>query len=286
MSDKKCAANQKCSCACGDPNRLVDRCNVSQHVKGIWRDEIWEKDEKGVERLVRTQTSHNLITQPFTILLSMLLANDPSLLGGVLYHAIGEGLASWDTSGIPDPEWYDTQLLVELDRRVPDGISYIKYGEGLAQSGSVSAIVDPRRIESCELVGRFEPDDFFNGMTVEIIAGTNLGESRVVADYTQITGQISVATPFSLPIDATSQYQFVPEVSVTPTNAIEIRTTWDYGTPTDVFNFKYIREQGLFGGDATATADSGLLIDRVTHERIWKSPTQKVVRMIDIIGRV
>jgi hypothetical protein len=135
-------------------------------------------------------------------------------------------------------------------------------------------------------VGRFEPDDFFNGMTVEIIAGTNLGESRIVADYVQTTGQITVTTPFPLPIDATSQYQFVPEVSVDPTNAIEVRTTWDYGTPTDTFNYKYIREQGLFGGDATITPDSGYMLDRVTHERIWKSPTQKVIRMIDLIARV
>lgn len=285
MNDKKCGLSKK-GCLCGDPNRCVDHCNVTQHIKGIWRDEIYEKDENGVERLVRTQTDHNLITQPFTILTAMLLANDPSLLGGVLYHAIGEGDSSWDTGGIPDPEWYDTQLLNELDRKVPDGISYIKYGEGTAQSGSVSAIVDPRRVESCELVGRFEPDDFFNGMVVEVIAGTNLGESRTVSDYTQLTGQISVATPFPLPIDATSQYQFVPEVSVDPTNAIEVRTTWDYGTPTDIFNFKYIREQGLFGGDATTTPSSGLLLDRINHERIWKSPTQKVVRMIDIILRV
>jgi len=286
MLEKKQMCSLNCSKLGQNPHRSVDGCSLSHNIKGIWRDEIYEKDENGVEQLVKTQTSHNLITQPFTILAAMLLGNDPSLLGGVLYHAIGEGDSSWDTGGIPDPEWYDTQLLSEFSRLTPDGIAYLKWGEGTAQSGSTTTIVDPRRIESCEIVGRFEPDDFFNGMQVEVIAGTNLGEVRTVADYTQITGQITVTAPFPAPIDATSQYEFVPEVSVAPTNAIEVRTTWDYGHPTDPFNFKYIREQGLFGGDATVTPASGLMLDRVTHERIWKSPTQKVVRMIILLMRV
>ena len=270
-----------------DPHRAISECNLSLQVDGIWRDEIWEKDENGVERLVsRSKRKHNLITQPFTVLVARLLANDPSLIGGVLYHAIGEGDASWDTSGIPNPEWYDTQLLTELDRKTPDGIAYLKWGEGLAQSGTATMIVDPRRLESCVLVGRFEPDDFFNGMDVEIVAGTNLGEIRTVADYVQSTGQIVVTAPFPVPIDNTSQYEFIPAVSVQPTSVIEVRTTWDYGTPSDPFNFKYIREQGLFGGNADATPNSGSMIDRVTHERIYKGPTVKLIRMVDIIVRV
>lgn len=264
-----------------------DTHDLTQNMRGIWRDEFYKRGEDGKDVLVkRTKPKHNIITQPFTTLVAMLLANDPSLTGGILYHAIGEGDAAWDTGGIPDPEWSDTKLLTELDRKVPDGISYIKYGDGTPQSGTVTTIVDPRRVVGSEIVGRFEPDDFFNGMEVEVIAGTNLGEIRTVADYTQTTGEIVVTVPFPAAIDATSLYEFIPEVSVAATNVIEIRTTWDYGNPSDIFNFKYIREQGLFGGNATATADSGFLLDRITHDRIAKDPTIKLIRFIDIILRV
>lgn len=264
--------------------RLVrDRCDLSRNhrngFRGIWRDEMYEKGPNGEDVLVKkTSTKCNLITEPMTVLIAGLLLGEPSFLGGILYHAIGEGDASWDTGGIPDPTKYDTQLLNEVSRLTPDGISYIKFAEGTAEATStVSTIIDTTR---------FEPDDFFNGMEIEIVAGTNLGEIRTVSDFTQSTGEFVVSVPFPAPIDATSEYQMIPEVSVDPTNVIEVKTTWDYGLPTDPFNFKYIREQGLFGGTATATVNSGLMADRITHERIWKSSVIKLIRMIDIILEV
>jgi hypothetical protein len=89
-----------------------------------------------------------------------------------------------------------------------------------------------------------------------------------------------------LPIDNTSEYEFIGISSATPTNVLEVRTTWDYGLPTDPINFKYMREQGLFGGTATGIPNSGFMIDRITHSRIAKDPTIKCVRFIDIIVRV
>jgi len=255
--------------------------------RGIWYDEVWKRTEDGSEALVeKTKKNHNIIVQPFTVLVAGLLAGDPSFLGGILFHAIGVGDSAWDTSGIPDPSKFATTLQSEVSRLQPDGISYLKWGQGKAQSGTSSTIVDPSRVDGCGLVGRFEPDGFFDGMTVEITAGTNAGESRVVSSYVQETGEITVATPFSAPVDSTTEYEFVPEVSIDPTNVIEIRTTWDYGNPSDPFNFKYIREQGLFGGTATATTDSGLMVDLIHHNRIWKDPTIKIVRFIDIVLRV
>ena len=268
-------------------NCVRERCNLSPQIKGVFIDEVWRKDPKtGKEELVQRQKDHNVITQPFTILVPALLANDPSLLGGILQHAIGEGDPSWDSGGVPTPSKFDTKLFNELDRRAPDGIVYLKYGEGRAQSGTTIAIIDPDRIDDSGLNGRFEPDDFFVGMQLEIIDGTNKGEIRTVVDYTQATGEIIVDTPFPGPIDNTSYYQFVPVVSTTPTNVIEVRTTWDYGDPSDPVNYKYIREQGLFGGTATSVRDSGYMVDRITHVAIWKEPVIKLIRFIQLLFRI
>lgn len=262
-------------------------CHVSNFlIEGRWRDKIYHKTKRGKEVLFKEIKGHNIITQPFTLLISALLANNPSLLGGILFHAVGEGAASWDTSGIPNPSKFDTKLLAELNRRPPDGITYIKYGIGKAVNGTNTTIIDPERLENGQVTGRFEPDNFFNGMTVKITAGTNNGLSRTVLDYTQATGEIVVDVPFPVPIDNTSEYEFEPEASTAVTNVIEIRTTWDYGNPSDPINFKYIREQGLFGGTAINVPNSGFMIDRITHERIWKEPTTKLVRFIDLIFRV
>lgn len=264
----------------------VDEVNVLLLGKGYYKDQIFEKDTDGADRLVDTRESTNTITLPFTSLIAGLLLGDTSFYGGITYHAIGEGDSSWDISGIPQPNKLDTQLLDEINRRVPDGITYLKWGRGQALSGSLSTIVDPDRIAPEGVIGRFEPDHFFDGMTVRITAGTNAGEERTVTDYVQSTGTITVTPDFTSPIDLTSQYEFISEVSVSPTNTIEVRTTWDYGDPGDPYNFKYIREQGLFGGTATATANSGLMLDRITHERIYKAPTIKLCRFIVLTFRV
>jgi len=263
-----------------------EKANVTKMVKGVWRDQVWKKYEDGSEQLISENASTNVITQPTTYLLAGLMSNDPSFVGGVVYHAIGQGAESWDTSGIPSPTKFDTALLDEIDRQVPDGIAYIRYGEGHAQNGTTLTILDPDRIDDSGLNGRFEPDGFFDGIQVEITEGTNSGEIRNVTNYEQDTGLITVDVAFPAAIDNTSYYRFITDVSTTPTNAIEVRTTWDYGHPDDAVNYKYIREQGLYGGDAEDVTDSGYLIDRITHERIFKDSTIKLIRFIQLIFRI
>lgn len=271
-----------------NPRIIRDHACMKKSIVGIWRDEIYHKDEKGNDVLAEASGPKcNMITLPMTQLLSALLANDPSMTGGILYHAVGAGDAAWDSIPTPPPSKFDTKLLAETSRLVPEGMTYLKFGVGTALSGTTTTIVDPDRSDPtyCS-VGRFEQDGYFNGMTVLITAGTNAGESRTVIEYTQATGEIVVDTPFVNPIDATSEYEFVAISSATPTSVLEVRTTWDYGLPADPINFTYIREQGLFGGNATAAADSGYMIDRITNSRIWKDPTIKLVRFIDMIFRV
>lgn len=247
---------------------------------GLWRDEIYTKTANGVTKEVIK--GKNTLVQPYTTLMTMLLSND-SLANGILYHAIGKGDASWDTANpAHTAKVWQTALTDELNRKSPDSINYIKVGSGTASDGTTTTIVDPWRQDANTTIwhGRFEPDHYFDGMTVTITAGTNFGESRTVLDFDQQTGTITVSSPFSNPIDSTSAYEFTQTSSASATNAIEIRTTWDYGDPP--FG-EYIREQGLFGGLATATVDTGSMIDAIVHAKRWKDNSVKLVRYIDLI---
>ncbi len=70
------------------------------------------------------------------------------------------------------------------------------------------------------------------------------------------------------------------DVSATPTRIIQVKTTFDFGemNPLGV----YIREQGLFGGQATAAADSGEQVDNIRHPKIWKDDKVRMVRYIKL----
>lgn len=258
--------------------------NADQFVIGIWRDEFYKKDENGRDYLFdKSVPRKNIITLPFATVMASLISG----MSGVLYHAIGDGDDDWDsTGGTPEPTKYDTKLYHEISRLVPDDVYPIKWGYGQALSGTTTTIVDPDRLDGCVPVGRFEDDGWFNGMTVNIVGGTNEGEFSTVVDYVRNTGTLTVSPAFSSPIDSTSQYEFTSQLSASPTNVVEVRTTWDYGSPSDPFNFKYIREQGLFGGNATGIADSGYMLDRITHTKIPKDPTIRLVRLIDLVFRI
>jgi hypothetical protein len=69
-----------------------------------------------------------------------------------------------------------------------------------------------------------------------------------------------------------------PTSSITKT--LRIKTVLDYGE-TEI-NDKYIREQGLFGGDAVSAKDSGHIIDAINHVKIWKDSTIRLIRYIEL----
>ena len=66
-------------------------------------------------------------------------------------------------------------------------------------------------------------------------------------------------------------------VTPTMTHKIEITTTYDF---SDSGADGSIREQGLFGGNATVSTDSGYMIDVIRHVEIFKDPTIKIIRKI------
>lgn len=63
------------------------------------------------------------------------------------------------------------------------------------------------------------------------------------------------------------------------TSRILIQTTLDFGEA----NGEFIREQGLYGGPATAALDSGLLANLIFHRARFKDGTVKIVRRIQLI---
>jgi hypothetical protein len=67
-------------------------------------------------------------------------------------------------------------------------------------------------------------------------------------------------------------------VSGTRTTTIKISTTYGLG----VLAGETLREQGLFGGDATNTPDSGIIIDVIRHGPIYKSGGASLVRNIEL----
>lgn len=66
--------------------------------------------------------------------------------------------------------------------------------------------------------------------------------------------------------------------SGSPTRAVEITITFTTSEANDTW-----REFGLFGGTATASADSGYMVNWVSHGRIDKDSTMTIVRTIRLI---
>jgi hypothetical protein len=197
---------------------------------------------------------------------------------GQIYHAFGEGNPSWDTNP-EDAQWYESELTNEIYRKVPDYINYIKYGFGTASSGTMDEIIDVRRFEGQTLVGRTEEDDYFNGQTITITAGTNVGEVRTIVAFEQQAGRILVNSPYPAPIDITSSYEITPVTTLSASNYIEIRTTLPNGLASDPFNDKEIREHGLVLGN------ENILMTKANHPKVYKSTTNQIARVYRINNR-
>lgn len=66
------------------------------------------------------------------------------------------------------------------------------------------------------------------------------------------------------------------DIDPTPSNVIQIDTTLGIGEA----NGNALREFGIFGGDATAAADSGLMMNWITHGRIDKNSSVSLQRSV------
>lgn len=65
------------------------------------------------------------------------------------------------------------------------------------------------------------------------------------------------------------------EESTTPTNRLQIKVTFNENEANGE-----LRELGIFGGNATATKDSGYMLNRKIHALIYKTSGMKLERII------
>ncbi|MCC6310983.1 MAG: hypothetical protein IT345_08720 [Trueperaceae bacterium] len=106
--------------------QATERYDAARAVRGRFRDEIYRRGLDGQEVLVAaTPLRENLIVGTLPVLLAGLMANEHTFAGGILFHAIGEGLAEWDTGAVGKPDFAQTRLVAEHHRKAPDSITYL-----------------------------------------------------------------------------------------------------------------------------------------------------------------
>jgi hypothetical protein len=91
----------------------------------------------------------------------------------------------------------DNDLYAELDSLRKENVQV----SATATSATSTTIVDTLR--------RKEPDNYWKGGTIKIIAGTGAGQERDITDFAQTTATITVSPAFGTTPDNTSMYQIV-----------------------------------------------------------------------------
>jgi hypothetical protein len=93
---------------------------------------------------------------------------------------------------------------------------------------------------------------------------------------TQLTGECYREVILSSQISFRDPSTFALDSLVTPTNVME----FDFTIDTSEANGNALREFGLFGGNATATINSGYMINWITHSRIDKDSSISIQRTV------
>ncbi|MEA3399223.1 MAG: SH3 domain-containing protein [Patescibacteria group bacterium] len=126
---------------------------------------------------------------------------------------------------------------------------------GTADSGTTTTLVDNVLTQA---------DDFWNGMTLVITTGTNVGEIRQIEDFDAALDTITIKTAFTSAIDSTSQYLIRREMNWA-------ERVWDWNTRTltafgdlaaDIWNTTY---SGVRKLNSRQIGESGVYIPGVTE---------------------
>lgn len=119
---------------------------IESPIFGRWQDEIYKKDpETGEIYLIKkTPWSENTIVENFGVLVAAFLARE-YFIEGILFHAIGSGLVSFDTT-LPIASSVQTALVTEEIRRSPSQLVFLDQYDQILPVGERSNIVQAQTI--------------------------------------------------------------------------------------------------------------------------------------------
>jgi len=215
-----------------------------------------------------------------------LLANDQLIkaqqgLRGIQYHGFGVGDPLNGSFENEAPDLDERTLFDERYRRIPSALEYIEVFTGTAETASTAGNV-------VDTVNRSEPDDYFNDDWVHFTAGTGAGEFRQITDFDNSTSTITF-TPNDITPDATSTYEIIsvqdpanPTVVHEDRKILQVRTVLNFNEPEETGGEITIREQGLFGLNATEEVDTGFSILQIRHADIVKDQDTRLTRFVRI----
>jgi hypothetical protein len=192
-----------------------------------------------------------------------------------MFLAIGSGDLSWDTAR-PAPSKTDTSLFAEYYRRPIDSVTHITeitgYNENIGAADEIESSLF-EDIDPSLLIGRL----------VEIIGDAGnpvpIGETRTITAVTDsVPFIITVDSPFTSTPTTTTKFR-IGYVSNIPTGVVDIETTF----PAEDGNaFGTIREEAIFGGDATDLLNSGIMLNVIRHEPLSKQTGTSLTRVVRI----
>jgi hypothetical protein len=107
----------------------------------------------------------------------------------------------------------------------------------------------------------------------QVIAGTNPPTSGQTALLREVFRKEIVAGDIAFLTSGGA-------VSATPTNILQIKVTFEETEPNVPSTF--LREWGIFGGDASAAANSGLMLNRKVHVTYEKTNAVKIERVLKL----
>ena len=179
---------------------------------------------------------------------------------GIQYHAIGQGDPAWTadqyTSGA---SLSASGLNNEFMREIPFYCKFVEVFSSVAFGGNYTQLIDSK-------LKQYKPSDL-NGRVLIVTGGTNVGESGTITyDPEQSilttdvpTDKVYFSSAFTSGVDSTTEYSInnIPVSGTKITERVLLKTRF---TPSQS-GFYTIREHGLFGANATSTANSGIIFN-------------------------
>ncbi len=146
----------------------------------------------------------------------------PSTLGGYIFDI--SAVASSTFAATPQRKGYNASTFLVASaaggggdsQNITDIKNALVGATGTADSGTTLTLVDNALTQA---------NDFWNGMTLIITGGTNVGEIRQISDFDAATDKITVDAAFTLAIDTSSTYLIRREMNWA-------ERVWNYSTRT------------------------------------------------------